>query len=111
MSTSNANHLADLSETMFNSLRDALKGEEVATLALTDNQLTAVDAILLRIKLLSKSRDLVDVMEDEDGGQSSGWDIICAFAERGALGYKEEAKVSETILKYKVAVIRSQRMC
>jgi cohesin complex subunit SA-1/2 len=93
MSAANAAKLLELQESLFTSLRDALNGEEVATLALTEDQVTAMESILLRISLLERSRDLTEVMEDDEGGQSSGWDIVCAFAERGELGYKEEAKV------------------
>jgi cohesin complex subunit SA-1/2 len=96
MSAANTAKLLELQESLFTSLRDALNGEEVATLALTEDQVTAMEAILLRISLLERSRDLTEVMEDDEGGQSSGWDIVCAFAERGELGYKEEAKVGST---------------
>jgi cohesin complex subunit SA-1/2 len=95
MMAANAIKLLELQDALFGSLRDALDGEEVATLALTDDQVAALEAILLRISLLERSRDLVDIMEDEEGGQSPGWDIICAFAERGELGYKEEEKVND----------------
>jgi len=50
------------------------------------------------------------VMEDEEGGQSSGWEIVCAFAERGELPYKDEAKVS-LFLELKIKLMVDYRIC
>jgi cohesin complex subunit SA-1/2 len=94
MSVSNDTKLAELDETVFNSLRDAIDGDDVFSMSMSEDRLATLEAILLRVSLLGRSRDITEVMEDEEGGQSSGWDIICAFAERGEVGYKEEAKVS-----------------
>lgn len=94
MTGSNDTKLAELEEALFASLRDAIDGRDVSTMSLDEDLLAVLEAILLRITLLGRSRDLVDAMEDEEGGQSCGWDIICAFADRGDVGYKEEAKVS-----------------
>ncbi len=94
MAGSNINKLATLEEALFASLRDAIDGEDVFTMSVDEDRLAALEAILLRVTLLGRSHSLVDVMEDEEGGQSSGWEIICAFAERAGVGYKEEAKVS-----------------
>lgn len=58
-----------------------------------DDEIATFEAILQRMSLLSQSRDLTEAMQDEEGGQSSGWEIVCAFAERGALGRKAESKV------------------
>lgn len=63
-------------------------------MSLGEEEIPTLEAILLRLTLLGKSRDITEVMEDEEGGQSSGWEIACAFAERGELPYKDEAKVS-----------------
>ncbi|WRT70504.1 uncharacterized protein IL334_007502 [Kwoniella shivajii] len=100
MAAANSTKLTELQETLFASLRDEIGSDEVALLSLEEESIDKLEAITLRILLLEKSRDLTDVMEDEEG-QSSGWDIICAFAERGRLGYKEEAKMVE----YAVQVI------
>jgi cohesin complex subunit SA-1/2 len=90
----NNEKLMELDETIFTSLRDTINGEEVFSMSLDEDRLTKIQAILLRISLLQRSRDITQVMEDEEGGQSSGWEIVCAFAERGDVGYKEEANVS-----------------
>jgi hypothetical protein len=63
-------------------------------MSIGDEEIASIEAILFRLTLLAKSRDITEVMEDEEGGQSSGWEIVCAFAERGELPYKDEAKVS-----------------
>jgi hypothetical protein len=62
-------------------------------MSIDDEEIVSIQAILFRLTLLGKSRDITEVMEDEEGGQSSGWEIVCAFAERGELPYKDEAKV------------------
>ena len=65
-------------------------------MSIDDEEVVTIQAILFRLTLLAQSRDITEVMEDEEGGQSSGWEIICAFAERGELPYKDEAKVSSS---------------
>ena len=62
---------------------------------LSDDEAHALGAICARICALAGSRDLTAWMEEDEGGKrSSAWDIICALAERGRLGYKEEELVS-----------------
>lgn len=63
-------------------------------MTIDEDEITKLEAIMLRLSLLGKSRDITEAMEDEEGGQSSGWEIVCAFAGRGDLPYKDEAKVS-----------------
>lgn len=92
--TINKTKLAELEETVFTSLREAINGEDVFSMSMDEDRLANVQAILLRISLLQRSRDIVDVMQDEEGGQSSGWEIVLAFVQRGEVGYKEEARVS-----------------
>lgn len=94
MAAVNTRKTAELEEALFSSLRDAVDGEDVAAMSIDEDKLTALEAILLRIHLVSTARDMVTVMEDEEGGQSSGWTIVNAFAGRGGLGFREEAKVS-----------------
>lgn len=65
---------------------------EVASFS--DDEAHVFGAICARICALAGSRDLTAWMEEEEEGkQSSAWDIICALAERGRLGYKEEEVV------------------
>lgn len=97
METTNKDKLTELEESLFASLRDAVDGADVPSMSIAEDQLTTIEAILLRISLLARSRDIVPIMQDEEGGQSSGWAIVLAFAGRGGLGYKEEAKVSQLL--------------
>jgi hypothetical protein len=94
LANSNTTKLIELTESLFTSLRDAINGQDVATMSIDEEEIASLEAILFRLTLLGKSRDITEVMEDEEGGQSSGWEIVCAFAERGELPYRDEAKVS-----------------
>jgi cohesin complex subunit SA-1/2 len=94
MEAANKQKLAELEESLFASLRDAIDGEDVPGMTISEDQLSSIEAILLRVGLLASNRDIVTAMQDEEGGQSSGWTIVLAFAGRGALGFKEETKVS-----------------
>jgi len=38
-------------------------------------------------------------MEEDGGQQGSAWDIYCALAERGRLGYKEEELIADQCFK------------
>jgi hypothetical protein len=93
MSTANATKQAELEDALFSSLRNVVEDEDISTANLNEDQIAELEATLLRITLLQRSRDLVEVMEDQEGGQTSIWDIVCSVAERGSLGYKEESKV------------------
>lgn len=86
--------LAELEESLFSSLRDAIAGEDVTMMSIDEDQRISFEAVLLRLTLLGRSRDLTEPMLDEEGGQTGGWDIVSAFAERGKTGWKEEVKVS-----------------
>jgi cohesin complex subunit SA-1/2 len=93
LANNNTAKLNELTESLFTSLRDAINGQDVSSMSIDDEEIVTIQAILFRLTLLGKSRDITEVMEDEEGGQSSGWEIVCAFAERGELPYKDEAKV------------------
>lgn len=94
MESTNTPKLAELEEGIFASLRDAVNGEDVFSMQLDEDTTALTEAILLRVSLLARSRDLTSAMMDEEGGQSSGWAIIAEFAKRGGLGFKHESKVS-----------------
>jgi cohesin complex subunit SA-1/2 len=96
LAQNNTTKLNELTESLFTSLRDAINGQDVSSMSIDDEEVASIEAILFRLTLLAKSRDITEVMEDEEGGQSSGWEIVCAFAERGELPYKDEAKVSSS---------------
>ena len=66
-------------------------------MSLDEDRLATVEAVLLRVSLLAKSRNITSAMDDDEGGQSTGWEIVCAFVERGEVGYREEAKVGHLL--------------
>jgi cohesin complex subunit SA-1/2 len=95
MQTTNNTKLSELQESLFSSLRETLGDDtDIFSMSLEEDRLAAVEAALLRLVLMCRMRDCVEVMEGEDGG-IKGWDVVSAFAERGDVGYKEEAKVSD----------------
>ena len=94
MATTNITKLLELEEALFSSLREAIDGEDVFSMTIEEDLLTTLQAILMRTGQLQRSRDIINAMESEEGGQSSGWEIMLAFVERGEVGYKEEAKAS-----------------
>ncbi|CAK9785825.1 STAG-domain-containing protein [Cutaneotrichosporon oleaginosum] len=99
MESTNTPKLAELEEAVFASLRDAVNGEDVFSMQLDDDAATQVEAILMRVSLLARSRDVTSAMMDEEGGQSSGWAIISEFAKRGGLGFKQESKLVASAIK------------
>ncbi|GMK54854.1 hypothetical protein CspeluHIS016_0114400 [Cutaneotrichosporon spelunceum] len=99
MESTNTPKLAELEEAVFASLRDAVNGQDVFSMQLDDDAAILVEAILLRVSLLGRSRDMTSAMMDEDGGQSSGWAIVTEFANRGGLGFKQETKLIASAIK------------
>lgn len=94
MVNANKIKMGELEEALMGSLRDAVAGRDVASASFSDDEIVSVEAIMHRLSLLAMSKDLVETLEDVEGGQSSGWEIVLAFAERGKLGYGVEVKVS-----------------
>jgi cohesin complex subunit SA-1/2 len=94
LSAANAAKLSQLQDSVFESLREILgEDTDIFSMSLEEDRLGAVEAALLRLLLMSRMRDCIEIMESEG---TNGWDVVCAFAERGVVGYKEEAKVRQT---------------
>ena len=100
MSATNGTKSLELEESVFSSLRQAIGGEEVFSMSIGEDLIPSYQAIFMRLGLLQRSRDVVETMESEDGGQSSGWEIVLAFVERGEVGYREESKVGSCSLSW-----------
>ncbi|CAO1630591.1 unnamed protein product [Sympodiomycopsis kandeliae] len=85
-----------LQETLVNALREPLKGQEVATSALDQDTIFALDVNIQRLSKLFKTTDCCEVMEETENGQvSSGWEIVREIALRAKLGYLgEESMIS-----------------
>ncbi|WVO17591.1 hypothetical protein L204_105288 [Cryptococcus depauperatus] len=95
LSASNTTKLAFLTESLFSSLRSSLGDEDITLASLEDDQVAEVELSLKRLGLLMRSMDLSEVLEEGEGGESSVWDICLAIAERGRLGFREEAGLVE----------------
>ncbi|KAF8337116.1 uncharacterized protein EI90DRAFT_3044949 [Cantharellus anzutake] len=92
LSATNSTKLVELDDELSSSLRAVVSGrEEIEASSFHEDEVVSLAAITLRIQLLSARRDMSSWVEDDDNGkQSSSWDIILALAERGRLGHKEE---------------------
>lgn len=90
----NNTKFSSLQDTLFENLRDLLDGEDVSLLSLEGEQILNLQSALLRLQLLQRSKNVVEVMESNEGDQSTIWDIVCALIQRGELGFKEENSVS-----------------
>lgn len=95
LSNTNSAKILELEDELSSSLRDAVaRRDELEVASFTEDEALSLGAICARLVTLSGTRDMTTWMEEDEGGkQSSAWDIICALAERGRLGYKEEELV------------------
>lgn len=97
LSSTNSTKISELEDELTSSLRDIVSNrEEIETSSFHEDEVALLAATTMRIQLLSARRNMASWIEDDDNGkQSSSWDIILAFAERGRLGHKEEEAVSQ----------------
>ncbi|EJD51835.1 hypothetical protein AURDEDRAFT_82703 [Auricularia subglabra TFB-10046 SS5] len=97
LSNTNSTKILELEDELSSSLRDAVAGrDELEIATFSDDEIHALSAVAMRINILFGFRDMMNWMEEDEGGkQSSAWDILVAIAERGALGYKEEEELVE----------------
>ena len=95
LSNTNNAKILELEEELSTSLRDAIAGrEELDMAAFTEDESLALGHICTRFAVLTKVRNLVSCLEEDEGGkQSSAYDILNALADRGKLGYREEETV------------------
>lgn len=95
LSNTNNTKVLELEEELSTSLRDAIAGrEELDIAAFTEDESLVLGHICTRFAVLAKIRNLVPCLEeDEDGKQSSAYDIFISLADRGRLGYTEEETV------------------
>lgn len=100
LSNTNSAKIIELEDELASSLRDVIGGrEELEVASFTEDEAHVLGAICSRVCALIGSRDMTAWMEeDEEGKQSCAWDIICALAERGRLGYREEEIVRPRFL-------------
>ncbi|KAG8914902.1 hypothetical protein FRC00_009816 [Tulasnella sp. 408] len=84
--------IAQLEEELSTSLRDVVAGRDDLDAAfLEDDEVHSLSGFALRVESLFRVRDLSAWMEnDEDGKQSSVWNILLSLASRGSQGHKGE---------------------
>ena len=104
LSNTNSTKIVELEDELSTSLRDVIAGrDEVEVAVFSEDEVLALTAICTRLAVLSGCRDLSGWVDENEGGkQSSAWDILCALAERGRLGYKEEEMVC-LLLRFQIA--------
>ncbi|CAO1636551.1 unnamed protein product [Parajaminaea phylloscopi] len=92
--------LVALQDTLIATLREPLKGQEVAAAALDEDTAFALRANLQRLAELFTAVDCSEAMEDSDGNVvSSGWEIVREIAQRGKLRYEAEEGMVTTCLR------------
>lgn len=88
----------ELDEALAVALRDSVSGKDsLETSTFSQDESKTLESICSRLSILIKHRDMTLWMEDEDEGkQSSAWDIISSILDRAPLGYEQEEKVRQT---------------
>lgn len=97
LGNTNTAKMGSLEDSLASSLREAVVGKDVESSAFEEDELLALESWLARIDKLQKITDLSGSLDDTDEGkQTSAWEIIDSLVERGRLGYKDEASVSDS---------------
>ena len=95
LSNTNNEKIRELEEGLSASLREIIDGrEELGIATFPEDESLALGHICARFAVLAKVRNLVQCLEEDEGGmQSSAYEILTALADRGKLGYREEETV------------------
>lgn len=90
LSATNQTKIADLERDLVAALRTAA-GDDAENASYEEDELSALTTCVARIEHLYRVKNLNDVLEDNDGGDSTSViDIIDSIVNRGQRGYKEE---------------------
>lgn len=93
LSATNQTKIADLERDLVAALRTAA-GDDAENASYEEDELSALTTCVARIEHLYRVKNLNDVLEDNDGGDSTSViDIIDSIVNRGQRGYKEEEPV------------------
>ncbi|GAA5978615.1 hypothetical protein JCM10908_004424 [Rhodotorula pacifica] len=93
LSATNQTKIADLERDLVAALRTAA-GDDAENASYEEDELAALTACVARIEHLYRVKNLNDVLEDNDGGNSTSViDIIESIVDRGRRGYKEEEQL------------------
>lgn len=95
LSNTNSTKILELEDELSSMLRDAVtERDEIETATFSEDEVLALGATCMRLRILAGTRDLTAWMEENEGGkQSSAWELVAAIAERGRLGYTGEELV------------------
>ncbi|KAK0568014.1 cohesin complex subunit [Tilletia horrida] len=89
----NSAKLGGLQDQLLASFRGAAQDLDVEQDVLTDRQVHAFSACVLRLKVLGTVFDNVQLMEQDEGGKlSTGWELALALASRGRVGRGREVE-------------------
>lgn len=84
----------EFEESLVSTLRETIGDKDIASSPFDDEEVHAVESAFLRIKTVLLAKNISALILDEEADVEKVWDLALALAERGKLGYKEEAKVS-----------------
>ncbi|SCV69509.1 BQ2448_2529 [Microbotryum intermedium] len=88
----NTEKMAGLEDKLVSTLREVVAGKDLESDAFEEDELHAVTACFARFDRLYKVVDLSEALQsDENGKQTSVFEIVESIVERGRLGYKDEA--------------------
>lgn len=93
LANSNATKVGELEDALFGTLRNLIGDRTVATTAFEEDEIPTLEAACKRIGLLLSFRPAVAAMEETEGDTPTGWSLLLDLANRGNLGYQEEAVV------------------
>lgn len=93
LANSNATKVAELEDALFGALRDLIGDKTIATAAFEEDEVPMLEAACKRIGLLLSFRPTVTEMEENEREATTGWTLLFDLANRGSLGYQDEAVV------------------
>lgn len=93
---------AELSNSLFEALNQALADKDLALASFEEEELQILDSVIVRLIRWAARHDLTQQFQPGDEGSGAFYAIILAIANRGKLGYREEALVSSIVFFYKI---------
>ncbi|KAK4048718.1 cohesin complex subunit [Microbotryomycetes sp. JL221] len=92
LTETNSTKTSELEMSLADALREIVADKDVEAAAFDEDELNALASTLSRIDKLLKAHNLTHTLDDTDNGRhTSAWDIIDSLADRGLLGYRDEA--------------------
>lgn len=95
LSDINTSRLSEFQEKLVGSLREGVEGRDIESTGFADDELHKLTACSLRAKIVAQRMDMCEALEEDDEGQqTSGWEVLLGLASRGRLGFEAESQVS-----------------